>query len=161
MSRFYNEAFKWKLYGMYIDGYNCTKLSRMFKISDTALSTWFSQIENVLSLHTEFQTVGAMVGEIELLQKQVGFLTAEKALLHKSELMQGIPKASRIQAAQLLAPDYGPNVVCRMLDLQRLISTIIQLTARRRHPMKKETMCLFPALLNFCGNMTIQPAPNE
>lgn len=118
MSRFYKEEYKWYLYTLFTAGYTLADLSRETGITDKPLREWFKRFD-VLYYQYATITLEDILAETEQVHCQITELQTELDIVHKSKIINTIAERLRINLAQTILPQYGPNLTCRMLNIRK------------------------------------------
>lgn len=150
MSKFYNDIYKWSLYADFRRGKTITQLCDVSGITDKPLRSWFKQFGaelarvNTLTIE-EFRRENRR--NREALQRE----QLEVSIL-QSIILNSTPEVFRISCARHLLEKYGPNQVCRSLEIRK--SNLYYQAFRR--PMitesEKHNQELRPAIRSICAN---------
>lgn len=150
MSKFYNDIYKWSLYADFRSGKTITQLCDVSGITDKPLRSWFKQFDSELA-QVNALTIEEFCRENRRNREALQREQLEASLL-QSIVLDSIPEIFRISCARRLLEKYGPNQVCRSLEIRK--SNLYYQAFRR--PMitesEKHNQELRPAIRSICAN---------
>ena len=151
MSRFYSEAYKWSLYEKYRTGFTLTEICEISRITDKPLREWFRCFDLQYS-RARSVSLKEVRQKSTQLRCQLEKTQTELRLLQNKTVLTEIPEPVRISCAQQLMEKYGPNIVCRSLNIRK--SNFYYHTIRKPKvtAYEKHDLELMPAIQRLCGD---------
>lgn len=151
MSRFYSEAYKWSLYEKYRTGFTLTEICEISGITDKPLREWFKCFDLQYSRASSMSLKEVRQKSTQL-RCQLEKTQTELRLLQNKTVLTEIPEPVRIFRARQLLEKYGPNIVCRSLNIGK--SNFYYHTIRKPEvtAYEKHDRELIPAIQSLCGN---------
>lgn len=149
MPKFYDDAYKWRLYEAYRAGHTITELCNTSGITDKPLREWFGKFEQE---YTSLKSIDTAALHRRNKRTQVGIKNKrlELSLIFSSALLHSIEEPQRIMCAQTVISKYGPNAVCRALGIRKSNLYYHMLRAPEETVYEKHDQELKPAILEIC-----------
>lgn len=151
MSRFYSEVYKWSLYEKYRSGFTLTEICEISGITDKPLREWFRCFDLQYSRASSMSLKEVRQKSTQL-RCQLEKTQTELRLLQNKTVLTEIPEPVRISRARKLLERYGPNIVCRSLNIRK--SNFYYYTIRKPKvtAYEKHDLELMPAIQRLCGD---------